>query len=314
MRRALAASLLAGLAAAAPAQAASPLARLAAAAPAQAEPPPASAEAPAAAIVEQPRAFGHVIGDVVTQRVLLQHEGGAFEPAALPKAGRVGPWLERRAPRVERAGDGRRWLVVDYQVINAPQSGLRTIVLPAWQLAPRGAAGAGLAVGRSHLSVAPLTARWAFGEDGLEDVQPDRDAPRIDVAPMRRALVFWSALAAIVLVAWGAWRLWRQWRAARAQPFARAWRELRALDDDAAPAWQSLHRAFDGAAGEVVHPATLQALFERAPHLAAMRADIERFYAESRARFHAAGEAAPGGVSPRALCAALRRLEARHEG
>ena len=43
------------------------------------------------ATVEQPaRSFGHVIGDVVTQRVLLQRDGRDFEPAALPGAGRIG--------------------------------------------------------------------------------------------------------------------------------------------------------------------------------------------------------------------------------
>ena len=56
------------------------------------------------AIVEQPRPFGYVVGDVLTQRILLQVEGHGFEPAALPRAERVGVWLERRTPqnRIDR--------------------------------------------------------------------------------------------------------------------------------------------------------------------------------------------------------------------
>ena len=43
-----------------------------------------TAGAASAATVEQPRAFGHVIGDVLTQRVLLEEAGQALQPGALP--------------------------------------------------------------------------------------------------------------------------------------------------------------------------------------------------------------------------------------
>ncbi len=48
--------------------------------------PPAGGNAPPApnAIVQQPRPFGYVVGDMLTQSVLLQVEGRGFEPAALP--------------------------------------------------------------------------------------------------------------------------------------------------------------------------------------------------------------------------------------
>jgi mxaA protein len=279
-------------------------------------PPAVAAPAPSpraaalqAAVVEQPRAFGHVVGDVVTQRVLLQRDGRAFEPAALPAPGRIGAWLERRAPRLERARDGRSWLVVEYQVINAPQA-LRTVALPAWTLAAR-TGGAPLGVGAWRLSVGPLTPRWSFGEAGLEDLRPDRGPPRVDTAAPRRAAFAWSAVTGLALLAWLAWALWRERRDRLGLPFARAWRELRGLDDTAPEAWQEMHRAFDRSAGRVVQAGTLAALFERAPHLAGERAAIERFYAASQALFFAPA-GAPAGVSPHALCRALRALERRH--
>ena len=263
------------------------------------------------ATVEQPaRSFGHVIGDVVTQRVLLQRDGRDFEPAALPGAGRIGAWLERRAPRIETDADGRRWLVVDHQLINAPDT-LRTIRLPAWELKAR-AGGPALAVGEWQLSVAPLTTRWALASAGLPDLLPDRPAPTIATEPLRRRVAIWTGAALLVLAAWAGWVVRRNRRANAGQPFAHAWRELHSLDPASPQAWRVLHAAFDRTAGRVLQASTLPVLFERAPHLEAMRPQIEQFYARSQALFFGEDDAVPAS-SLRALCLALRLLEKRHE-
>jgi len=271
---------------------------------------PAAPPRPVDAVVEQPRPFGHAVGDLLTQRVLLQHDGERFEPATLPPPGRIGAWLERRGARIEHTPDRRPWLVIEYQLINAPQA-LRTITLPAWELKPR-EPGPALAVAAWHLSVAPLTPERTFGFSGLGDPLADRAPPLAPVDAMRRRAGLGAGAALLVLLAWAGWWGWRQARARADQPFARAWRELRALDDAAPAAWAALHRAFDRTAGRVTQPATLPALFRRAPHLEPLRADIERFYAQSQALFFGAAEAPPT-LSPRALCRALRRIEKRHE-
>jgi len=67
------------------------------------------------AIVQQPRPFGYVLGDTLAQRVLLESRGRNFYPASLPPVERAGLWFARRSSRVERAEDGHRWLVIDYQ-------------------------------------------------------------------------------------------------------------------------------------------------------------------------------------------------------
>ena len=133
-----------------------------------AESPPTPA-APAAT-VEQPRSFGHVLGDVLTQRVLLSHAGRPVDAGALPAADRVGLYLERRTPRVEEDALGRRWLAIDYQVVNAPRAltaaalpGLGAYWIYGW---------AQRIVGASHVAVAlylgPLYASigawWMLGE------------------------------------------------------------------------------------------------------------------------------------------------------
>jgi mxaA protein len=258
----------------------------------------------ATAVVEQPRPFGYVVGDVLTQRVLLQVGGRELAPAALPKAERVSVWLERRPPRIESRPDGHRWLALDYQVINAPQS-LTTVNLPALEL--QGASdGATLRIAAWPISVNALTSGSSI------ELRPDRPAPAIATAPIRRQIALWSGACLLVLAAWLGWVAWRNWRAAAARPFAHALHEMRHLEGTAPEAWRALHRAFDKTAGRVVQTATLPTLFERMPQLQSLRPEIEQFFAQSRQLFFAGGLPAER-MSARALCARLRRIEKRSE-
>lgn len=273
-------------------------------------PKPRPSGPPPNSIVEQPRAFGHVIGDVLTQRVLLQLDGQPFAPGPLPRAERVGAWLERRALKIEKADDGRRWLVAEFQIINAPEA-LTGASIPAWELRPASGQKT-LRMAAWPISIAPLTPRTAFGEGALAELRPDRTAPLIATEPIERQLTLYGGLCVATLALWLAWWTWRQWRASWSQPFARAKRAMRKLDDSAPEAWLALHRAFDETAGEALQSATLADLFERAPQLMPLRDRIERFFAQSNARFF--GSALPADALPvRKLCADLRRIEKRHE-
>ncbi|MFO1349137.1 MAG: calcium incorporation protein MxaA [Gammaproteobacteria bacterium] len=268
------------------------------------------AAAAANATVEQPRPFGYVVGDLLTQRVLLQLDGDSFEPAALPRPERLDVWWERRQPRIETSADGRRWLAVDYQLINAPQT-LALVSLPAWELKPASGA-TPLRIGAWPVSVAALTPRRAFANSDLGELRPDRAAPLIATAPIRRQLEQYSAALLLTLGAWLGWLLWRNQRAAARQPFARARRELRQIDDTSPQAWQALHRAFDQTAGRVVQLGALPVLFQQAPQLAPLRGKIEQFFTQSSERFFGSGPA--GDPLPlRALCDELRRIEKRFE-
>lgn len=261
----------------------------------------------APAIVVQPRPFGYVVGDLVTQRVLLTTPNADFQPAALPAAQRLNIWFERRAPRIESAADGRRWLVVDYQVINAPQT-LTTVGLPAWELEAK-AGGARLKIPAAPINVGPLIPSSSAA--AASDLRPDREVPIIATAPARGRLIIWSIALAAVLAAWLGWLQWRNWRDSLNKPFARALQELRRVDEIAPEAWQALHRAFDQTAGHVLQIQTLPTLFQRAPHLEPLRADIERFFAQSGERFFGAGLQS-NFMSVRALCNELRQIEKRY--
>lgn len=265
---------------------------------------------PPNAIVEQPRPFGYVIGDLLTQRILLQVEGREFEPAMLPRAERVGLWLERRTLRIESSDDGHRWLVADYQVINAPQA-LMTVSVPAWELQPRSGE-TPLRVGAWPISVSPLTPRLPFGKGSLQELRPDRAALIIATEPIGRRIAIWSYALAVTLVLWLGWLLWRGWRASSTQPFARALREMRRFEASAPQAWHALHRAFDRTAGQATQTATLADLFRQAPHLLPLRPKIEQFFDQSGEWFFGSGPPAKP-LSVRKLCAELRRLEKRQE-
>jgi mxaA protein len=261
-------------------------------------------------MVEQPRSFGYVVGDLLVQRVLLELNGRAFEPAASPRAERVSAWLERRLARLESTPDGRRWLTVAYQVINAPQA-LTLARVPAWELKAKSSTDT-LRIAQWPISISPLTPRAAFAQGDLGELRPDRPAPSVATEPIRRAIAIWSSAALATLAVWLGWWLWRNWRASASQPFASALREIRRAGDEAPEAWQALHRAFDRTAGRVMQPSGLAGLFERAPYLTPMRPRIELFFEQSSERFFGAG-LPPDRLSVSALCADLRRIEKSRE-
>jgi mxaA protein len=302
------------------------------------------------AVVEQPRAIGYFVGDKIAQRVLLESEGRAVAPVALPTPGRVSAWFERRAANVETDASSRHWLVIQYQILNAPPK-LITVKLPAWTLAIKGS-GAGpttaaLQIPGAPVNVAPLSPPGSPTQVGTADLRADRSPPTVATSPIRRAIAISTGAFLLTLVAWLTWIVWRNRRAQAIQPFARALREMTAFDDREPRAWQALHRAFDRTAGRVIQSSTLPTLFERAPQLLPARGEIEQFFAQSSLLFFGTAPtsrvtSAPGvtsalstasvpasalstptaptsapsaasAPSPRDLCIELRRIEKRRE-
>lgn len=261
----------------------------------------------------EPRAFGYVLGDVLTQRVPLARASGEIAPNALPSAGRVGVWLERRPTRIETTADGRRWLVLSYQVTNSPQS-LTTIALPALTLAVPG--GAPLVIDAWPVSIGPLTPDTIPGSGDLQPMRPDRLPPHASVARIERRLAGSLGALAVVLIAWAAWWHLRNRREAARLPFARAWRDLAPgpaeANADDPTAWRRLHRALDETAGRVVQHERLAPLFARAPWLEPLREPLEQFYEQSTARFFGTGT--PAVAFPlRQLARELYLAERRQE-
>src|SRR6218665_3225166 len=139
-------------------------------------------------IVQPPLAFGYQLGDLVTQRLLLPADGRRLETAALPRAERISGWLERRPFQWETDAEGRQWLLVSYQIVNAPQT-LSAIALPALSLPM--SAGPALQTDAQLISVGPLTPQTVLGKGGLLDIRPDRPASVAPSAPIARRLQRW---------------------------------------------------------------------------------------------------------------------------
>jgi mxaA protein len=261
--------------------------------------------------VEQPRAFGYVLGDLLTQRVLLPADGRDVRDVALPSAGRVGLWLERRQPRIEKDAQGRAWMVIDYQVVNAAPT-LTLAEIPAFELGA--GASATWRVAAWPISIGALTPRASFGAGDLQPLRPDRLAAPRDRSGMRQRTIAMSSLTLATLAGWLAWWSWRTRADARRLPFARAWRAIRTLDaaelDSGDAAWVHLHRAFDDTAGQVVHAPSLRALFVRAPYLEAFAPRLEAFFARSQQRFFG-GETGDAPFPLRDFARTLYRAEKR---
>jgi len=269
--------------------------------------------------VQEPRAFGYLLGDVLTQRILLKGDGYDLGTVTPPSLGRTDSWLERRRVRSETDADGRRWMAIDYQVVNVPTT-LMQVALPALSLTS--SSGATLQVGEWPLSIGPATPANPFNVGDLQALRPDRQAPAVPTAPLRRQAGFALGLLMLTLLSWGGWWFWRNARESARLPFARAWRELRHMQrkprasgppaDASAEAWLCLHRAVNETAGHVVHVGALSGLFVRAPYLQPLRAQLEQFYRQSAERFFT--PAPTGDAYPlRTLCEALYRAERRHQ-
>ena len=263
--------------------------------------------------VLEPRAFGYLLGDVLTQRILLPAGDNDVGSVAPPSVGRTGAWLERRPARFETDAEGRRWMAIDYQVVNVAPT-LTRIALPALKLTS--ASGATLQVAEWPLSIGPITSADAFDAGDLRLMRPDRQAPAVPTAPLRRQASVALGLLLLTLLSWLGWWLWRNWRESARLPFARAWRQMQRLDgpavDSSADAWLCLHHALNEAAGHVVHAGSLPSLFARAPYLQPLRAQLEQFYQQSTERFFTSAPAV-ASYPLRGLCRSLYRAEQRHE-
>ncbi|CAB3765152.1 hypothetical protein [Paraburkholderia humisilvae] len=265
------------------------------------------------AIVQQPPAFGHAIADVLEQKVLLQERGHRAELVALPSAGRITPWLERRPPSISTDDEGRQWLVLHYQIVNAPQQ-LVSVTIPATRLPLT--SGAALDVPDWAVTVAPLTLTDPPNRGLLTPLQADRVITAPSLAPIRRALAIWASATFGVLIAWCAWALWRDRREFARLPFARVWRALRRRDpasvDDDATAWRLLHDALNSTAGRVIRARSLPQLLRDAPHLQPLRPQLEAFFRCSSARFFE-NVPPPERFSLRKFAEALYRAERRNQ-
>lgn len=260
------------------------------------------------------RPFGYTIGDAIVQTLHLQAGvGQSLIETSLPKEGRAGTWVERRAVEVKAEPGGWR-IDLAYQFINAPTE-LRTIALPAIKLQLRdGERIIDETLAESPVTLAPLTPAIVLARAGLEEMRPDVASPLIDTTPHARRLSAYAIGAGLIALVGAAWRYGFGLAGRRARPFARAERDLRRrlarVDEPTArrDAMRMVHRAFDASAGATVFAESLDAFFARRPSLAPAHDAVKRFFAASRAEFFDQGQDA-ADFSAADLLALARQLK-----
>lgn len=263
----------------------------------------APAQSAIAVSVRQPRAFGHVIGDELEQRIWLHAPAGfTLDPKSLPRAGRTGLWLQLAAPRLtaDKVGDAIRYrLTLDYQIINAPEQ-VRTVELPELDLVFDGRGNRITAsVDEWPITIAPITPTYVLARAGLKQMQPDAPPAIPDRSRYEWLTLLWAAAIVALLAGRAVRRRGIPWLRQGTRPFAQAAHDiakLARLPQDRSTyrrGVQRLHRGFDAAAGHVVFGDRLAPLFSARPELLALRADIEQFYAASQREFFGVHAGAP---------------------
>ncbi|MDY0055511.1 MAG: hypothetical protein RBS46_04365 [Methyloversatilis sp.] len=267
--------------------------------------------------IEWPRNFGYRIGDTLPVMLTLEvAPGWAPDRDGLPEAGQGDRQFELRRLSVVDAPErcaGCRLYTLEWQLMKSVRAPQTLRLSPLTLRFRKDNAVAEIKVPAFDISTAPLL-HWASKKDIVSSVHPGYRATEFDTrAPLLRALG-WAAVAAGLLLTglWAGGRLGGQ----RARPFARAWRNVRALraskDADALQqAFRALHRACNDTAGGTVFASTLPEFIAAHPAFADQADALTAAFAASRACFYGlppdAHYGEPAALLP--LLAALRDRE-----
>ena len=261
----------------------------------------------------EPRAFGYLVGDVVSGTVRVHVPTGlVLDDASLPKPGARGKALELRGVVRSNAmepGGQRLELRLDYQVFLSPAQ-TRTLETPTINLrflgSPREQL---LRIEPWPVTVSPLAPGDVSPRRGLGEMQPDASPPLIATTASRWRLLAEGGVALLLLGYLAQVYLGAPWWARSQRPFNRAWSDLRKLrtsPDVAAThgtppatraAMQRLHAALNTSAGEVVFEAGIDRFVAAQPRFRPLRDDLIAFLRLSSREFFAPGAAGGAGIA-----------------
>jgi mxaA protein len=235
------------------------------------------------------RDTGYTLGDLILSHVSIRLEPGAeIDPDSLPPAGRVTPWLELREARLQQSGNTAH-LDLTWQVFATVESPL-VLKLPALELKLKGDRPQVVVIPAQPFHLSPVL------PNPLENTQarPNRPPFLFDAQTPLLAAALSCLLALLCGTVW----LWLVDRLPgfprHPGPFTRLARRLRKHKGELdMQVLRDIHAALNTAAGETLYPGTLSRLFQHAPHLEAVRADLELFFHASWQYFYANGSALP---------------------
>ena len=265
---------------------------------------------------DDPRAFGYTVGDVVSRRIALRvPEGHKLDADSLPRAGARGRALELQRVVLHKSLSGApEALQLDYQIFLAPRD-VRVLEMPPIELRfdgqPRPQT---LRIDAWPVTVAPLAPTEPSSREGLGEMRPDREPPRVDTFAARVRLAVEAGAIVLLIGYLASVYLVLPWSAQRRRPFGRAWKALSTLPDrpDAAQrraAFERVHAALNETAGEVLFEPGLDRFVAMRPRFAPLRDDLFRFFADSRGEFFAGADNAVDARWLAAFCRRCRDLE-----
>jgi mxaA protein len=245
------------------------------------------------------RDSGYLLGDYIEERVDLTLPGAfSIDPDSLPLPGRVAPWMEMRAARIEDGQHANELsVVVQYQIFAEVEQAER-VPIPAFKLRARdGVQTRVIDVPEKSFLLSPALPPTLTDED--RELKP-ADPPRLLSNRGAVTGVVSGAIAAAALAVYLLWAYDRLPFLPRAPgPFARLWRSWRRRsrrglsredDPELLHAW---HAALNLSAGETLYPSTLPRLFASAPHLAPLRERIEQLFERTWQSFYGSAGTRP---------------------
>jgi mxaA protein len=158
--------------------------------------------------VQNPRPFGYVIGDEISQRIIVEvRHGMDLQYSSLPSKGSVNRWLNLNKVKIKKSKgkDGQVYQIdMTYQLFYAPLE-VKMLEIPNFTLQfKQFGNNIEQAIPLWHFTAAPLRELAIRQKDGKEYMRPNMNAPLLNNdAAITRLLFFLSiAIATALYLAW----------------------------------------------------------------------------------------------------------------
>ncbi len=228
---------------------------------------------------ELDKAWGLLIGDVITMTVELPVASTEIDASSLPHIDkRYGDWLYIR--QVTLADK----LSIEFQLVNVPPV-TTDVMTPS--LTFRLLDGEFINVESLPMTIGPIIAEIDKEAGQKPKLKPAHSPGLIDTSVLKQNLFIAIVVAVVTAVIVLIWNM--GWRPRNRQPFAEAAHGLRMLrwqhGNDPQHAVRIVHKAFNNTANKTVVHSELDYLFTAAPWLNPLQQEINAFYLQSSQHF-----------------------------
>lgn len=232
--------------------------------------------------VQMPRPFGYVIGDKITQRLLVEvREGVKLQYSSLPEKGMINRWLNLNKIKIRKTNvsDGLRYQIdLTYQVFYAPLE-VKMLDLPTFTLQFRQF---GNSVKRDvpvwHFTTAPLRELAIRKDNGIEYMRPDQPAPLIDNSAVTTRLVIFCTIAGLMF-AYLAWLYGLLSFLPKYQIFKKPTRQLsRLAEGDEEKMLTIFHRALNQLNGKPLFKHQSSTFYQQFPRYKQLQSELDWFF------------------------------------